>query len=124
MNSQRWFGVAAGWMALAVPVCAADVPLDLGGNRRGVDMGPSALRIAGLGERVGALGRAVSDKGDLPALTANATGINESVVAPRLLLADVLGRALVIHEGGDNYTDDPENGGGRGRIACGVVPKR
>ena len=43
------------------------VPLDLGGNRRGVDMGPSAFRIAGLGERVGALGHSVVDKGDLPA---------------------------------------------------------
>jgi len=43
------------------------VPLDLGGNRRGVDMGPSAFRIAGLGERIAALGYAVSDKGDLPA---------------------------------------------------------
>jgi len=43
------------------------VPLDLGGGRRGVDMGPSAFRIAGLGERIGALGYAVVDKGDLPA---------------------------------------------------------
>src|SRR5437660_2347090 len=43
------------------------VPLDLGGNRRGVDMGPSAFRIAGLGERIMALGHAVVDKGDLPA---------------------------------------------------------
>ena len=43
------------------------VPLDLGGNRRGVDMGPSAFRIAGLGERIGGLGYAVVDKGDLPA---------------------------------------------------------
>jgi len=43
------------------------VPLDLGGNRRGVDMGPSALRIAGLGERIASLGRTVVDKGDLPA---------------------------------------------------------
>lgn len=42
------------------------VPLDLGGNRRGVDMGPSAFRIAGLGERIGALGHKVVDKGDLP----------------------------------------------------------
>jgi arginase len=41
------------------------VPLDLGGGRRGVDMGPSALRIAGLGERLAALGHAVVDKGDL-----------------------------------------------------------
>jgi len=43
------------------------VPLDLGGNRRGVDMGPSAFRIAGLGERIAALGHTVVDKGDLTA---------------------------------------------------------
>jgi arginase len=43
------------------------VPLDLGGNRRGVDMGPSAFRIAGLGERIAALGYTLLDKGDLPA---------------------------------------------------------
>jgi arginase len=49
------------------PVHVIGVPLDLGGARRGVDMGPSAFRIAGLGERVGGLGYAVSDKGDLPA---------------------------------------------------------
>ena len=41
------------------------VPLDLGGNRRGVDMGPSALRIASLGERIRALGYDVADRGDL-----------------------------------------------------------
>jgi arginase len=40
-------------------------PLDLGAGRRGVDMGPSALRIAGLNERIAALGHTVGDKGDL-----------------------------------------------------------
>ncbi|HYM22696.1 MAG TPA: arginase [Vicinamibacterales bacterium] len=49
------------------PVHIIGVPLDLGGNRRGVDMGPSAFRIAGLAERLSSLGYAVSDKGDLPA---------------------------------------------------------
>jgi arginase len=43
------------------------VPLDLGGGRRGVDMGPSAFRIAGLGEQITGLGYTVTDKGDLPA---------------------------------------------------------
>src|ERR1043166_6815554 len=43
------------------------VSLDLGGNRRGVDMGPSAFRIAGLGERLTALGIPVVDAGDLVA---------------------------------------------------------
>jgi arginase len=49
------------------PVHILGVPLDLGGGRRGVDMGPSALRIAGIGERLAALGFVVSDKGDLAA---------------------------------------------------------
>src|ERR671935_719437 len=49
------------------PIHIIGVPLDLGGNRRGVDMGPSALRIAGLGERITALGYSIVDKGDLPA---------------------------------------------------------
>lgn len=48
------------------PVHIIGVPLDLGGGRRGVDMGPSALRIAGLGDQIAALGRRVVDKGDLP----------------------------------------------------------
>jgi arginase len=47
------------------PVHLIGVPLDLGGNRRGVDMGPSAFRIAGLSERIASLRRAVRDKGDL-----------------------------------------------------------
>lgn len=42
------------------------VPLDLGGNRRGTDMGPSAFRIAGLGEQLAKLGLRVVDKGDVP----------------------------------------------------------
>ena len=43
------------------------VSLDLGGNRRGVDMGPSAFRIAGLAEHLIALGAAIVDEGDLVA---------------------------------------------------------
>jgi arginase len=49
------------------PVHIIGVSLDLGGNRRGVDMGPSAFRIAGLGERLSALGVPVVDDGDLVA---------------------------------------------------------
>jgi len=47
------------------PLHIIGVPLDLGGNRRGVDMGPSAFRIAGLGEKLAALGYPILDKGDL-----------------------------------------------------------
>ena len=41
------------------------VPLDLGAGRRGVDMGPSALRVADVDERVRQLGHDVEDWGDL-----------------------------------------------------------
>jgi arginase len=42
-------------------------PLDLGAGRRGVDMGPSAVRVAGLGRRLAALGYDVNDLGNIPA---------------------------------------------------------
>src|SRR3990167_6878556 len=41
------------------------VPLDLGQERRGVDMGPSALRVAGLNDRIRELGFEVEDAGNL-----------------------------------------------------------
>jgi len=41
------------------------VPMDLGSGRRGVDMGPSAIRIAGVHERLRELGYRVVDEGDL-----------------------------------------------------------
>jgi arginase len=40
-------------------------PIDLGSGRRGVDMGPSAIRYAGLGERLGQLGYTVIDEGNI-----------------------------------------------------------
>jgi arginase len=49
------------------PVHLIGVPLDLGAGRRGVDMGPSAFRIAGIRDQIATLGRLVIDKGDLPA---------------------------------------------------------
>ncbi len=48
------------------PVHLIGVPLDLGAGRRGVDMGPSAVRINGLGERLRRLGHRVVDHGDIP----------------------------------------------------------
>jgi arginase len=50
-----------------LPIHIIGVSLDLGGNRRGVDMGPSAFRIAGLAERLTALGMTVIDHGDVVA---------------------------------------------------------
>src|SRR5579872_4646399 len=41
------------------------VPMDLGQSRRGVDMGPSALRVAGLQSRLKQLGHTVEDIGNI-----------------------------------------------------------
>ena len=47
-------------------------PLDLGQGRRGVDMGPSALRVANLNARVRSLGYEVEDLGNIPVEQAEA----------------------------------------------------
>lgn len=64
--------------------------------------------------------------GDLPALPVEADGTAKTAVTTsRLKLADLTGRALMIHAGGDNYSDTPKPlGGGGDRIACGVIPGR
>ncbi len=61
--------------------------------------------------------------GDLPVLYVAPDGRAQSpVLAPRLKVADIKGRALVIHAGGDNYSDFPQKlGGGGGRVACGLI---
>ena len=61
--------------------------------------------------------------GDLPRLLVDADGTaTRSVLAPRLELEDVAGRALIIHSGGDNYSDFPlPNGGGKSRIVGGII---
>src|SRR5579871_2602463 len=48
-------------------------PLDLGQGRRGVDMGPSAVRVANLNARLAALGYQVEDFGNVPVREAEAT---------------------------------------------------
>jgi Cu-Zn family superoxide dismutase len=62
-------------------------------------------------------------KGDLPVLEVAADGTAQvTLTATRLKLADAQGRALMIHAGGDNYSDEPKPlGGGGARIACGVI---
>jgi Cu-Zn family superoxide dismutase len=61
--------------------------------------------------------------GDLPPLFVDTDGKSTlPVLAPRLKLSDLEGRSLMVHKGGDNFSDHPEPlGGGGARIGCGVV---
>ncbi len=74
------------------------------------------------GKHAGPLGN--GHQGDLPVLKVNTEGnAFEMMYALHLSLNDMRGRAFVIHEGGDNFSDQPKPlGGGGARIACGVVP--
>lgn len=62
--------------------------------------------------------------GDLPALVVNNDGkATDAVIAPRLKsLDEIKGKALMVHVGGDNMSDQPKPlGGGGERYACGVI---
>src|SRR3954470_9331367 len=53
------------------------VPIDLGANRRGVDMGPSAIRSSRLRRQLELLGCEVQDKGNLEVLIAEMCNADE-----------------------------------------------
>jgi Cu-Zn family superoxide dismutase len=61
--------------------------------------------------------------GDLPRVDVGADGTAKtSLVAPRLKdVSQLRGHALMLHAGGDNYSDTPPLGGGGARLACGVI---
>jgi len=78
------------------------VPLDLGAGRRGVDMGPSAVRVAGLGRKLTALGFDVTDLGNVEVPQAESLpdhGPPDAKFLPQIAvtcqnLADLVGHAL------------------------------
>lgn len=94
------------------------------GNKDGI--ATAALKAGGhydpdkTSRHEGPLGK--GHRGDLPRLVVGANGeASSAVIAPRLTLKELSGRSLMIHMGGDNYSDNPPMGGGGARIACGVI---
>src|SRR5437868_5062184 len=67
-------------------------PMDLGAGRRGVDMGPSAVRIAGVGEKLRSLGYDVIDEGDLQIKTQETQKIHD----PHLKYLPEISRAVAL----------------------------
>jgi arginase len=68
------------------PIDIIGVPIDLGADRRGVDMGPSAIRYAHLQTQLESLGLPVTDKGNLEVPIAEMCQVNE----PRLKYIDCI----------------------------------
>ena len=62
------------------PVAVIGASLDLGAGRRGVDMGPSAIRYAELAARIERLGRRVEDWGNVEGAVAEATAVGDEQV--------------------------------------------
>jgi arginase len=95
-------------------IAVIGAPLDLGQGRRGVDMGPSALRVANLNARVASLGYVVEDVGNVPVDQAEASpeGHPQAKYLPQiaatcqrlaLLVEQALGRGSVpLVLGGDH----------------------
>jgi arginase len=82
-------------------VAVVGVPLDLGQSRRGVDMGPSAIRYAGLDERLTALGVEVDDRGNIDAELPEIAAMRDeklrylpAILASCSQLADEVARAV------------------------------
>jgi arginase len=62
------------------PVAVIGAALDLGAGRRGVDMGPSAIRYAGLEQRIEELGRTCIDLGNVQTAVAEAAAVGDARV--------------------------------------------
>ena len=103
-------------------VAIIGAPLDLGAGRRGVDMGPSAVRVAGLGRHLAALGYDVADLGNIPVAQPEAVddfGPNDAKYLPQIAAACERLGALVAQSLTDGKR--PLVLGGDHSIAAGTV---
>ncbi|MFH0938770.1 MAG: arginase [Planctomycetota bacterium] len=103
------------------------VPMDLGAQLRGVDMGPSAIRIAGLNDKLAGLGLRVRDLGNLSVPHAHAASVEDSLktrartlrFAP--LIARVCRELMRIVEGALERGETPLVLGGDHSVAIGTL---
>jgi arginase len=103
------------------PVAVIGAPLDLGQDRRGVDMGPSAIRYAGLERRIEELGRACADWGNVatPVAEAEAEGDEELRFLEQIKATCAEVAALVRRAGEEGYV--PLVLGGDHSVALGTL---
>src|ERR1051325_3023016 len=103
------------------PVAVIGAPLDLGAGRRGVDMGPSAIRYAGLDARIEELGRLCVDWGNGAAAVAEATDVSDEHARflPQIMETCARVAVLVARAAGDGQL--PLVLGGDHSIAIGTL---
>jgi arginase len=97
------------------------VPMDLGASRRGVDMGPSALRVAGLQARIKQLGHQVEDIGNISVKQAEEMSYGEKRAKYLAEIADACKDLGVIVEKSLEESMLPVVLGGDHSIAAGTL---
>jgi arginase len=102
-------------------ICIIGAPLDMGSDRRGVDMGPSALRVANLNKKLSALGFEVTDMGNVPVEQAESAppGPQDAKYLPQI--ADTCERIGLAVEQAMEKGETPLVLGGDHSIAVGTV---
>lgn len=97
------------------------VPLDLGASRRGVDMGPSAVRVAGLEARLEALGHEVSDSGNITVALAETKSAGDQTARYLKEITQTCARTAEMVEKALNEKMTPVILGGDHSVAAGSV---
>ncbi len=96
-------------------------PLDLGSGRRGVDMGPSAVRVANLNGRLAELGYEVEDLGNVPVIQRESQGEMDSRAKYLPQIAETCTRMAEMVDGALEAGKFPLLLGGDHSIAVGTV---
>jgi arginase len=108
-------------MSTKQKVAAIGAALDLGAGRRGVDMGPSAIRYAGLAHRIAELGHEYVDWGNGETAVAEATDVGDAHARFLPQIKDTSGRigGLVARAARDDFV--PVVLGGDHSVALGTL---
>jgi arginase len=102
-------------------ICIIGVPMDFGASRRGVDMGPSAIRIAQVGQKLRAMGYDVVDRGNVEVQVRESLSEPNSKAKFRNEIAEILKRLKEMTKAAVKNGEIPLVLGGDHSIALGSV---
>jgi arginase len=102
-------------------ICIIGVPMDFGASRRGVDMGPSAIRIAQVGQKLRAMGYDVVDRGNVEVQVRESMSEPNSKAKFRNEIAEILKRLKEMTKAAVKNGEIPLVLGGDHSIALGSV---